>query len=309
MATGKHQLDARIDIVTPENIAFQYRLAGPFSRLLAYLIDALIRALAIAMLAGALMMTGGMTGLLGLGLGATLLAWFVLEWFYGGLFETYWNGQTPGKRMMNLRVVTVDGRPINALQAVLRNLLRAVDGLPMIDVFALFSGAAPEANIFPSFLVGLVACTMNGRFQRLGDLACGTMVIIEDRHRLLGVSRVNDPQVIAMAAALPAQFVAGRSLARALAMYVERRTYFAPARRAEIAAHLGRVLAEKLQLPPSVSHDLLLCAAYYRTFIADRPESAAGGPGAIGPPPGSPFAAGAPPGPTQPAWPEGARQP
>ncbi|NTW99865.1 MAG: RDD family protein, partial [Geobacteraceae bacterium] len=42
-----------------------------------------------------------------------LIAMFLLEWFYGGVFETYMNGQTPGKRVMGIRVLTVDGQPIN----------------------------------------------------------------------------------------------------------------------------------------------------------------------------------------------------
>jgi len=57
----------------------------------------------------------------GVGLSVILVAWFGLSWFYGGFFETVWNGQTPGKRLLGLRVLTVEGQPINALQAVLRN--------------------------------------------------------------------------------------------------------------------------------------------------------------------------------------------
>ena len=55
----------------------------------------------------------------------------MLFWFYGGLFETFWNGQTPGKRLLGIRVITLDGQPINALQAILRNVLRIVDAQPL----------------------------------------------------------------------------------------------------------------------------------------------------------------------------------
>jgi hypothetical protein len=65
-------------------------------------------------------------------------------------------------------------------------------------------------------------------------------------------------------------FEPSRSLARALSVYVERRGGFAWGRRAEIARHLAEPLRVKFNLPPETSHDLLLCAAYYRTFIADR---------------------------------------
>ena len=58
------------------------------------------------------------------------------------LFESQWNGQTPGKRVFGLRVLSVDGRPINGLQAVLRNILRAVDMMPLVPLLAVSEGAA-----------------------------------------------------------------------------------------------------------------------------------------------------------------------
>ena len=254
------QLDGRIQIVTSENIAFDYRVAGPFWRLPAYLIDVAIQAGVLAAAAVVFMLLFGAAGLPGLGFGLVLIFWFLVSWFYGGLFETFWNGQTPGKRMMRLRVVTIDGQPITALQAVLRNVLRAVDGMPPMPMPPL-----------PLYMVGLLSAASNPRYQRLGDLACGTLVVIEEPHRLHGMTRIHEPEVIALAADLPPNFVAGHSLSRALSKYVSRRKAFAPARRAEIARHLGRPLVEKFQLPVETSHDLLLCALYTRTFISDHP--------------------------------------
>ena len=269
MASPPRQIDGRIEIVTPENIAFEYRVAGPFWRLPAYLIDLAIR---IALSIGLLLLLSlalGSVGLIDVGLGLTLVAWFVLSWFYGGLFETFWNGQTPGKRMMGLRVVSITGQPINASEAVLRNVLRAVDGMP---------GLVYEKLALPFYSVGLLTSATNNRFQRIGDLVCGTMVIIEDRHRLHEVARVNEPAVVDLAFSLPANFLVSPSLALALAKYVERRKFFAPARRAEIARHLGYVLVEKLELPPHTNHDLLLCALYNRAFITERSGSEPDGP-------------------------------
>jgi hypothetical protein len=65
-----------------------------------------------------------------------------------------------------------------------------------------------------------------------------------------------------------------RSLARTLSAYVDRRRFFTPPRRREIAKHLGEPLLRRLGLPADTSHDLLLCALYYRTFIADRADEA-----------------------------------
>src|SRR5687767_1931680 len=123
MAKGQRQLDLRIEVQTPENIAFQYRVAGPFRRMPAFLIDVAIRFFITLLAALAFVMMFSTVGLEGLGVGLALTFWFAMSWFYGGFFETYWNGQTPGKRMLGLRVVCVDGQPINGLQAVLRNIL------------------------------------------------------------------------------------------------------------------------------------------------------------------------------------------
>ena len=251
MATQPEQLDSRIEIVTAENIAFKYHVAGPFRRSVALLIDMLIQVgVFIGLVMAALFF--GATGLGGIGIAVGLVIWF-----YGGLFETFWNGQTPGKRVMRLRVVSIEGQPITAMQAVTRNVLRFVDALPGQLPFALCQ-------------VGLFATASNDRFQRLGDLACGTMVVVEEGSRMYGVQRVKEPEAIRLAGLIPVNFEPSRSLARALSVYVERRNRFAFGRRAEIARHLGEPLRLRFNLPPQTSHDMLLCAVYHRAFIADQ---------------------------------------
>jgi uncharacterized RDD family membrane protein YckC len=271
MAAKTDQLDTRIEIVTPENIAFQYRIAGPFRRLPAYLIDLVIRVFIGLLGYIVLLLLFGMAGVASLGMGVGLVLVFLLTWFYGGLFETFWNGQTPGKRMMRLRVLSADGQAINAMQAILRNVLRAVDAQP---------------GMF--YLVGLCTAAMNDRFARLGDLACGTMVVIEERQWLRGVTRIDEQEAIRLAGRLPATFQPSRTLAAALAAYVGRREYFPLARRAQIAQHLGAPLRERFALPPDTNLDHLLCALYHRTFITDRDEDDRDGESTF--PEGSPFA-------------------
>jgi uncharacterized RDD family membrane protein YckC len=269
MAAGQIQLDLRIDVQTPENITFHYRVAGPFRRAPAYVIDLLIRGaitLAVVLL---LMMLFGSIGLSGMGVGLGLAFWFAVSWFYGGLFETYWNGQTPGKRVMGLRVVGVDGRPINGVQAVLRNILRAADSLPVVPL----PTGGPPVPILPLYLVGLVTPLLNARYQRLGDLVCGTMVVAEEKQYGATMIQIKDPEVIQLAAALPANLQVSRSMGRTLAKYVSRRAAFSRERRAEIARRLGEAIVEEYRLPRQTSHDLLLCALYYRAFITDRAET------------------------------------
>jgi len=264
MATRPRRLDSQIEIVTPENIAFEYRVAGPFLRMPAYLIDLVIRVGVFLVVLLGLGFAFGIAGLGFLGVTVSILLLFVLEWFYGGLLETFWNGQTIGKRIFHLRVVSVDGQPINAMQAILRNLLRAVDMMPVFPL-----GGVPV----PCFLVGLITCAVSGRSQRLGDLACGTLVIVEERRHMRGLLRVGGTDVALVAQQIPASFVASRTLAKAVSNYVERRGKFAAQRRAEIARYVAVPLIEKFNLPVQTNHDVFLCALYRRIFMA--PESQA----------------------------------
>lgn len=244
-------LDSTIRVVTPENIAFEYRLAGPFRRLPAFVLDACIQ---IAILIGCMLVLSFTVGIASRGLAMYIFFLLMLTvlWFYGVLFETFMNGQTPGKYVLGLRVLTDHGQPINGLQATLRNLLRSAD-------------------IVMPFL-SLVVCAMNRKYQRLGDLVAGTMVVIEEKQWLTGVAKLDDPRAIQLAAYLPPNFVVSRSLAKTLATYVERRRFFSPPRRREVARHLAVPLLDRFGLPLDTSYDLLLCALYYRTFIADRSQ-------------------------------------
>ena len=264
MQKPPRQLDSRIEIVTPENIAFHYILAGPFRRLPAYLIDCAICVSTLMIALIIISLVGWASGLSGIGFGMWLVLVFLASWFYFGLFETFWNGQTPGKRLLGLRVLGSDGRPINALQAVLRNVLRSVDSLPLWG---------PAEFGVPFYMLGLVVMAANRRYQRLGDLACGTIVVVERRSTLRGVVPMAHPEVVRFAQLLPVTFMPSRALGHALSTYVGRRDRFSPARRLEIARVLAEPLGQRLGLPPTTNPDLLLCALYYRAFIADRLET------------------------------------
>ena len=257
MAPRNHQLDTSIEIVTPENVSFRYHVAGPFRRLPAFMIDMGFQALIITfggrLIVFAMLVLFGVSGAF-LGVGFYLILAFVISWFYGGLFETYWNGQTPGKRLTRIRVIGTDGQPVNGLQAVLRNLLRAIDCQP-----------------FFLYQFGLFSALMNDRFQRLGDLAAGTMVVVEEREWFQGILRIDEPEVLRLAQRIPPSFQASPSLARALAAYVQRRLAFPVPRRVEVARHLAEPLARRFGLPEGVNPDHLLCAVYQRAFITDSP--------------------------------------
>lgn len=258
-------LDTTIEIVTPENISFRYEIAGPFRRLPAWFLDLSFRfgALVIAFFAMALL--GMLLG--GASIAFLLIVWFLLEWFYGGLFETFMNGQTPGKRIMGIRVVSVTGSPITGLQAVLRNILRGVDMMPFVPLpFAAMSSSEVWASqlVIPTFFVGLMCQLLSPRFQRLGDIATGTMVVVDERRRRRIVTQDIDPRYEQLAALVPPNKIVSPSFQRALATYVERRGRIGVARRREIARHVAVPIIQQLELPGDTNYDLLLCALYAR---------------------------------------------
>lgn len=255
MSESSGPFDTHIEIVTPENIAFHYRVAGPFRRLPAYLIDLVLQATAIGAISTLAGLYFGFISLAGLGMAISLVAFFVISWFYGGVFEALWNGQTPGKRLMQIRVMSADGQPIVPVQAVLRNLLRPADAMPT------------AFYVVPLYLFGLVSCTATNRFQRLGDLAAGTMVVVEEPQRRYGVVRITEQAALDLAASLPPSFEPSRGLVQALSAYVSRRQSFSYGRRMEIARHLAEPLRERFRLPLQTNYDLLLCALYHQVFF------------------------------------------
>lgn len=264
MTASQEQLDARIRIVTPENIAFEYEVAGPFARAPAYALDLAIRMGVFGIGALSAMLIFGVAGLYGMGMLLVFVLWFVLQWFYSGLFEAFRNGQTPGKRAMGLQVLRVDGRPVTPMQAVLRNLLKMLDVMPVVWIPGFFDGNG--VLWYQTCLVGLVAMAVTPRRQRLGDLATGTMVVRVERANLAAPKTVEEPQIVAIAALLPANYAVSRSLARALSHYVGRRKYFGPGRKAELSRHIAAPLIEQLGLDPATDPDALACALYERTF-------------------------------------------
>lgn len=245
---GREPLDCVVKLMTPERIVVAHPLAGPSRRLVAYLIDQILLILAtviisILSLIAALGSAAGM--------GPALVAYFVLSWGYGAFCEGVFNGQTVGKRAMAIRVVSDRGVPISGAQAVLRNLVGAVDGLAFF------------------FQLGLASMILSGKFQRLGDLAAGTMVVIEERRSRRGIVRIFDPEVDGLLRWLPARIPAGSDLARVLSDYAGVRNRFTPARRAEMAEPLARPLTKRFGLSAAVPPDVVLCAVYHRVFVGE----------------------------------------
>ena len=157
----------QLKIDTPEQIALELPLAGIGSRFLAMLIDTLIQFafyLITALIFIFTLQVGSsmfmfLPRLVGPALAIFIL--FAIYWGYFAIFEIAWKGQTPGKRFVGIRVIKESGRPINVFEAIGRNLMRAVDGLPGI------------------YGVGMVCMMCNRQSRRLGDFVAGTVVVHE----------------------------------------------------------------------------------------------------------------------------------
>ena len=146
-------LDTTYDVETPEGIDLRAQVAGPVPRVLAYGVDVFYRTLILIALGIALLFAQRA------GMGIWLLCSFLLEWFYPVFFEVMRGGQTPGKKAFGLMVVNDNLTPISWGASLLRNLLRFADFLPF------------------AYAGGVICMTLNRNFQRMGDLAAGTLVV------------------------------------------------------------------------------------------------------------------------------------
>jgi uncharacterized RDD family membrane protein YckC len=153
-----HAIDTIVTAETPEGISIAIRPAGFAVRACAFLIDALIR-IAILMACASLFSLGRRFGV-----GLYLISAFVINWLYPVLFEMSAAAATPGKRALGLYVLMANGLPLTPAGCLIRNLLRAVDMLPLLYAFA------------------IVSILLRQDSRRLGDLAAGTVVAY--RHEL-----------------------------------------------------------------------------------------------------------------------------
>jgi uncharacterized RDD family membrane protein YckC len=163
----------QLNIETPEQVDLRFPIAGIGSRFLALATDSLLQVAAFFVL---ILVFSLIISALPKGTGssppsptaakwffaAIVLSLFLLYWGYYSLFEAFWNGQTPGKRLLKIRVIKDSGRQITLFEALARNLLRVVDIQP-----------------WPVYLVGVITMLCNREQKRLGDLVAGTIVVHE----------------------------------------------------------------------------------------------------------------------------------
>jgi uncharacterized RDD family membrane protein YckC len=243
--------DNRYIVDTPENIEFAYEIAGIGSRLLAAIVDTLLLVLlelALAFVMGVLLQQIGLLNL-GDGLESGLLAlWgalaFLFLWGYYLAFELLWNGQSPGKRLLGLRVIQAGGRPIGFAASAIRNLMRLVDLLPGL------------------YGIGVLSMFIDPRARRLGDLAAGTLVVREQHALTLeslsaGTSPPFPLHSAPQAPSLPSVALLTPQEHELLQEFLERRTELGSDSRARLGQQLAAALRAKLNLPDGPAEPLL----------------------------------------------------
>jgi len=165
-------IEETLVIETPERVSVHFALASIGNRFLACALDHAIQVAAIVTLflcllwGGYLMSARSATDVFNDSpkwILAVMIILFFLIWAgYFAIFETVWHGQTPGKRLLKLRVIREDGRPVTIWEASARNLIRLFDMMP-----------------FPFYSIGLVSVFVSSRDQRIGDFVAGTVVVRE----------------------------------------------------------------------------------------------------------------------------------
>jgi len=223
-------MDRTLEVRTPESIAFSYELAGVGSRFLAVAIDLTIQIALLVLLVWVLSVvaprapgvpTHNVAYNAGVAIGIALV--FLIFYGYFVLFEWLWNGQTPGKRMMGIRVVRDGGYPLDFMGSLIRNLIRVGEML---------------AGFYALSAVVAVFSALN---KRVGDLAAGTIVIRE--------GRMESPEALLREVAEPVYaataYVSGEERAL-IRRFLERRDDLVSQRRLAIARQLAERVRPRL---------------------------------------------------------------
>ncbi|MHB8879345.1 MAG: RDD family protein, partial [Myxococcaceae bacterium] len=169
-----------LEVATPERVALALPVAGIGYRSIAYLVDVamlfvfwLVAYFLFSLTAiDPLALVQGMSGLT---TALVILGWFATQWLFWTVSEVFWNGQTPGKRLLRIRVVREDGGPVGFFESAVRNLCRVIDFVPV------------------AYAAGLTTMLVTKQNRRLGDLLAGTLLIREERFDL---DKYRQPEVM-----------------------------------------------------------------------------------------------------------------
>lgn len=233
-------MDRTIAVRTPESIAFSYELAGLGSRFLAVLLDLFIQIFC------AILIVWGMAALAShlpngpakpplpertlesFAVAIVSILAFLVFFGYFIVFEAAWNGQTPGKRLIGIRVVRDGGYPIDFMSSLVRNLIRVLElGLGF-------------------YALSAISTLLSSENKRLGDFAAGTIVVRD--------ARIAAPALAGLRP--PTARIRVTDEERALvSRFLERRHSLTPQRRRELAAQIAGVFRGRVDEPTASLDD------------------------------------------------------
>lgn len=227
MAIIQKKIDTLQSVELGDGVEILLRMAGPYVRAMALLIDYLI-------IIGLLIVLGIVISVVEMGVnsnvatGILLIGLFLMSWGYFALFEGGKKGATPGKRAMGVRVVDRSGNRASRGQVLVRNVIRYVDMLPGLPTggIGFFVGG---------YGAGLITCLLSKRFQRLGDLVANTVVIYDKP-----VDFITSSLPPALESVAP-PLILTREEQAAIAAYRDRAGMWSEARRIELSDHASIV--------------------------------------------------------------------
>ena len=256
--TTTRGLDQVVAIETPEQVVFSYTVAGIGSRAAAAMIDygiiiavmLLIALLDIYIISPAFEVRSGTEALTrqagGWVVAFVLIMQFVLMWGYYVLFEALWDGQTPGKRWLGLRVVQDGGYSVSFASSAARNITRALDMQPIL-----------------TYLVAMISIAVSRTGKRLGDQLAGTLVV---RERIVPITDLVESQRATVAALAPAAAQLSDEELELLSRFIARIQSLDAKRREQLSTQLGERF--KIHLAGSTNVALALRQLHDRERLA-----------------------------------------
>jgi uncharacterized RDD family membrane protein YckC len=228
IAANVFAMDRTIAVRTPESIAFDYELAGLGSRFLAVVLDLLIQiacavvlvwaltAIAIRSNGQAIKSTFSDRTIESLAVAVLVILGFLIFFGYFIIFERVWNGQTPGKRFVGIRVVRDGGFALDFTSSLVRNLVRVL-----------------EAGL-GFYAISAISTLLSSENKRLGDFAAGTIVVRD--------SRITAP----IAPRLESAIRLTQEERALIDRFLDRRESLAPAQRQAIAAQIATIFRPRV---------------------------------------------------------------
>jgi hypothetical protein len=151
----------------------------------------------------------------------SMLAAFLINWFYHVVCELAFHGQSAGKRLMGIRVVRADGSPVTPGASFIRNLLRFADTFMLLN------------------LIALLCISFSKGFRRIGDWAGDTLVVYASGHEAF---RLNSMAYLAQVEVVTPPRPLSWEERQAILMFARRYPLLGSARADEIARDYVRAL-------------------------------------------------------------------